>query len=62
MIEEDWQIQFINFIKEFKLPPHIDAKKHQSCPHYQAKQRIRSRRRQPIQVLHLWHPHEMCYL
>jgi len=26
MIEEDWRIQFINFIKEFKLPPHIDAK------------------------------------
>ena len=26
MIEEDWQIQFIDFIKEFKLPPHVDAK------------------------------------
>jgi len=26
MIEEDWRIQFIGFIKEFKLPPHIDAK------------------------------------
>ena len=26
MIEEDWRVQFINFIKEFKLPPHIDAK------------------------------------
>ena len=26
MIEEDWRIQFIDFIKEFKLPPHIDAK------------------------------------
>ncbi|XP_039811831.1 uncharacterized protein LOC120674770 [Panicum virgatum] len=26
MIEEDWWIQFIDFIKEFKLPPHVDAK------------------------------------
>src|SRR6185503_17369493 len=23
MIEEDWRIQFIDFIKEFKLPPHV---------------------------------------
>ena len=26
MIEEDWQTQFIDFIKEFKLPPHVDPK------------------------------------
>ena len=26
MIEEDWQIQFIDFIREFKLPPHVEAK------------------------------------
>ena len=26
MIEEDWRVQFIDFIKEFKIPPHIDAK------------------------------------
>ena len=26
MIEEDWRIQFIDFIKEFKLPPHVEAK------------------------------------
>ena len=26
MIEEDWRIQFIDFIKKFKLPPHVDAK------------------------------------
>ena len=26
MIEEDWRIQFTDFIKEFKLPPHVDAK------------------------------------
>jgi hypothetical protein len=26
MIEEDWWIQFVDFIKEFKLPPHVDAK------------------------------------
>src|SRR6185312_6782629 len=26
MIEEDWRIQFMDFIKEFKLPPHVDAK------------------------------------
>ena len=26
MIEEDWRIQFIDFIKELKLPPHVDAK------------------------------------
>ena len=26
MIEEDWWIQFIDFINEFKLPPHVDAK------------------------------------
>ena len=26
MIKEDWWIQFIDFIKEFKLPPHVDAK------------------------------------
>ena len=26
MIEEDWRIQFIDFIKEFKLPPHVDPK------------------------------------
>ena len=26
MIEEDWRIQFINFIKEFKLPSHVNPK------------------------------------
>jgi len=26
IIEEDWQIQLIEFIKEFKLPPHVDPK------------------------------------
>jgi len=26
IIEEDWRIQFIDFIKEFKLPPHVDPK------------------------------------
>ena len=26
MIEEDWRVQFIDFITEFKLPPHVDAK------------------------------------
>jgi len=26
MIEEDWQTQFIDFIREFKLPPHVEAK------------------------------------
>ena len=26
MIDEDWRTQFIDFIKEFKLPPHIDPK------------------------------------
>src|SRR6185437_9830067 len=26
MIDEDWQTQFIDFIKEFKFPPHIDPK------------------------------------
>ena len=26
MIEEDWWIQFIDFIREFKLPPHVEAK------------------------------------
>ena len=26
MIEEDWRTQFIDFIKEFKLPPHVDPK------------------------------------
>ena len=26
MIEEDWWVQFIDFIKEFKLPPHVDTK------------------------------------
>ena len=26
MIEEDWQIQFIDFIREFKFPPHVEAK------------------------------------
>jgi len=26
MIEEDWWIQFTDFIKEFKLPPHVDPK------------------------------------
>ena len=26
MIEEDCQTQFIDFIKEFKLPPHVDPK------------------------------------
>ena len=26
MIEEDWWIQFIDFIKKFKLPAHVDAK------------------------------------
>ena len=26
MIDEDWRTQFIDFIKEFKLPPHVDPK------------------------------------
>ena len=26
MIEEDWRTQFTDFIKEFKLPPHVDPK------------------------------------
>ena len=26
MIEEDWRTQFIDFIKEFKLPPHVYPK------------------------------------
>ena len=26
MIEEDWRTQFIDFIKEFKLPSHVDPK------------------------------------
>ena len=26
MIEEDWRTQFIDFIKEFKLPPYVDPK------------------------------------
>ena len=26
MIDEDWRIQFIDFIKEFKLSPHVDPK------------------------------------
>ncbi|XP_039827234.1 uncharacterized protein LOC120688961 [Panicum virgatum] len=26
MIEEDWRLQFIDFIREFKLPPHVEAK------------------------------------
>ena len=26
MIEEDWRTQFIDFIKKFKLPPHVDPK------------------------------------
>ena len=26
MIEEDWRIQFIDFIREFKLPPQVEAK------------------------------------
>ena len=26
MIDEDWRTQFIDIIKEFKLPPHIDPK------------------------------------
>ena len=26
MIEEDWRTQFIDFIKEFKLPPQVDPK------------------------------------
>ena len=26
MIEEDWRTQLIHFIKEFKLPPHVDPK------------------------------------
>ena len=26
MVDEDWRTQFIDFIKEFKLPPHVDPK------------------------------------
>ena len=26
MIEEDWRTQFIDFIKEFKLPPQVNPK------------------------------------
>jgi len=31
MIEEDWRIPFIDFIKEFKLPPSIEAKSIQAA-------------------------------
>ena len=31
MIEEDWRTQFIDFIKEFKLPPGIEAKSAQAA-------------------------------
>ena len=31
MIEEDWLIQFIDFIREFKLPPGVEAKKAQAA-------------------------------
>ena len=31
MIEEDWRIPFIDFIKEFKLPPGVDAKSIQAA-------------------------------
>jgi len=30
MIEEDCQIQFIDFIREFKLPPGVEAKRAQA--------------------------------
>ena len=26
MIDEDWRNQFIDFIKKFELPPHVDPK------------------------------------
>ena len=31
MIEEDWRIQFIDFIKEFKVPPGVEAKSAQAA-------------------------------
>jgi hypothetical protein len=31
MIEEDWRTPFIDFIKEFKLPPGVDAKSSQAA-------------------------------
>jgi len=31
MIEEDWRIQFIDFIKEFKLPSGVEAKSAQAA-------------------------------
>ena len=31
IIEEDWRIQFIVFIKEFKLPPGVEAKSAQAA-------------------------------
>jgi hypothetical protein len=31
MIEEDWRIPFIDFIKEFKLPPGVEAKNAQAA-------------------------------
>ena len=31
MVEEDWRIPFIDFIKEFKLPPGVDAKSAQAA-------------------------------
>ena len=31
MTEEDWRIQFIDFIREFKLPPDVEAKKAQAA-------------------------------
>ena len=31
MIDEDWRTQFIDFIKEFKLPPHVDPKSNEAA-------------------------------
>ena len=31
MIEEDWRIQFIDFMKEFKHPPGVEAKSAQAA-------------------------------
>src|SRR6185369_10040967 len=31
-IDEDWRTQFIDFIKEFKLPPHVDPKSAEAPP------------------------------
>jgi hypothetical protein len=60
MIEVDWQVTFIDFIKEHKQPP-ASRRRASRLQHFMAESRVRFGWRQPIQAwISIGHTHKMC--